>query len=146
MCPLGRAHWRRLANTIELMLTVGPRESTTQVVNRSVQPFLYSSRQSVVGYARACPCPLTWGSGLHLMYASLGPPESITETASQSIQPFLHSSRQSIVGHIGAYRSPSKLPIPMGNVDPLLTHGSMGLPESSTRRASRSVQPFLQGV
>jgi len=32
-----------------------------------------------------------------------------------------------------------------GDLDPHLTHGSLGLPESSTQAASRSVQPFLQG-
>jgi len=44
MCPCQRAHWRHLANTIELVL---PPESTTQTANRSVQPFLHSSRHKV---------------------------------------------------------------------------------------------------
>jgi len=35
---------------------------------------------------------------------------------------------------------PSKLTLPMGDLDPHLTHGSLGPPESSTQRASRSVQ------
>ena len=41
--------------------------------------------------------------------------------------------------------SPSKLPLPMGDLDPHLTHGSLGPPKSLTQTASRSVQPFLQG-
>jgi len=41
--------------------------------------------------------------------------------------------------------SPSKLPLPMGDLDPHLMHGSLGSPESSTQTASWSVQPFLQG-
>jgi len=41
--------------------------------------------------------------------------------------------------------SPSKLPLRMGDLDPHLIRGSFGPPESSTRTASRSVQPFLQG-
>ena len=42
--------------------------------------------------------------------------------------------------------SPSKLPLCMGNLDPHLTHGFLGPPESSIQMASRSVQPFLQGL
>ena len=45
----------------------------------------------------------------------------------------------------GTPLSPSKLPLPMGDLDPHLMHGSPGPPESSTQTASRSVQPFLQG-
>jgi len=41
--------------------------------------------------------------------------------------------------------SPSKLPLLMGDLDPHLIHGSLGSLESSTRAASRLVQPFLQG-
>jgi len=36
---------------------------------------------------------------------------------------------------------PSKLPLPIGDLDP---HGSLGPPESSTQTASRSVQPFCR--
>jgi len=45
-CPHGRAHWRHLANMIQLVLPSAP-EFTTQTANRSVQPFLHSSRQKV---------------------------------------------------------------------------------------------------
>jgi len=89
MCPPTRAHWRKLANTIELVL---PSEATTQTANRSVQPFLHSSRQC----RWACPgmtfpliiAPSPHGSRPHLIHASLGQPESITQTASRSVQPF----------------------------------------------------------
>ena len=40
-----------------------------------------------------------------------------------------------------------KLPLPMGDVDPNLIHGSLGhAPESSIETVSRSVQPFLHGA
>jgi len=39
---------------------------------------------------------------------------------------------------------PSKLPLPMGDLDPHLIRGSQGPTKSSTQTASRSVQPFLQ--
>ena len=42
-------------------------------------------------------CAFAWGSGHHLIHASLGAPESITQTASGAVQPFLHSLRQSVV-------------------------------------------------
>jgi len=58
-------------------------------------------------------------------------------------------------GHITAARGrytlyftppiPSKLPLLMGELDPHLIHGSLDPPESTTQRASRSVQPFMQG-
>jgi len=41
--------------------------------------------------------------------------------------------------------APSKLPLPMGDLDPHLIHGSLGPPVSSTQTASRSLQPFLHG-
>jgi len=40
---------------------------------------------------------------------------------------------------------PSKLPIPMEDLDPRLIRGSLGPPESSAQMESRSVQPFSQG-
>ena len=40
----------------------------------------------------------------------------------------------------------SKLPLPMGDLDPRLIHGSLDQPESSAQTACRSVQPFLQGL
>jgi len=41
--------------------------------------------------------------------------------------------------------SPSKLPLPMGDLGPHLILVSLGPPESSTQTASRSEQPLLQG-
>ena len=41
--------------------------------------------------------------------------------------------------------TPSNLPLPIGDLDSHLIHGSLGLPESTSQRASWSVQPFLQG-
>jgi len=38
-----------------------------------------------------------------------------------------------------------KLPLPMGDVEPHLIHGSFGPSKSSTQTASRSVRPFLHG-
>jgi len=43
------------------------------------------------------------------------------------------------------HTSPTELPLPVGDVDPHLIHGSLGRPESTVQRASWSVQPFLHG-
>ena len=37
-----------------------------------------------------------------------------------------------------------KLPLPMGDLGSHVIHGALGLPESSTEMATRSLQPFLQ--
>ena len=44
-----------------------------------------------------------------------------------------------------ALSPPSKLPLPMGNQDPHIMHGSLGSPKSSTQMASHLVQLLLQG-
>jgi len=41
--------------------------------------------------------------------------------------------------------SPSKLPLPMGDLDPHLIHGSLDPPSPETQRVSRSIQP-MQGL
>jgi len=40
---------------------------------------------------------------------------------------------------------PKKLPLPIGDLDPQLIHGSLGPLKSTTQTVSRSFQPFLQG-
>jgi len=46
---------------------------------------------------------------------------------------------------VGRPFSPQNCPFPCGDLDPRLIHGSLGQPESTTKMASRSVQPFSQG-
>ena len=50
------AHWHHLANTIELA-SIGPPESTTQTANRSVKPFLHSSRHKSLYFTMGDPFP-----------------------------------------------------------------------------------------
>ena len=68
----------------------------------------------------------------HLIYNSLGQSKPTTQTASPSVQPFLHRWLQHPYILQWAASSPSKLPHPMGDLDPHLIHGSLGPPESST--------------
>jgi len=53
--------------------------------------------------------------------------------------------RVSLYFTMGCPFSLSKLPLPMGDLDSYLTHGSLGPPDSSTQTAPWSVQLFLQG-
>jgi len=55
---------------------------------------------------------------------------------------FAQMTAECPIVYCGTPISLSKLPIPMGDLDP---HCSRGPPESSTQTASRSVHPFLQG-
>jgi len=82
----------------------------------------------------------------HLTHNSYGPSEPKTQRASRSVQPFLHRWPQSVlILYNWTPLSPSKLPLPMGEgLDPYLRHGSFGPPKSSTKTASRSVQPFCR--
>ena len=64
--------------------------------------------------------------------ASLGPPESTTQTANWSFQPFLYSVRHKSLYFTTGAPSP-KLPLPMGDQDLHLIHGSLGPLESSTQ-------------
>jgi len=74
--------------------SLGPVESITQTVSRSVQPFLHRSRQSVAILYNGPPLsPLKLqipkgDLGSHLTRDSLGPSEPTIQTASRSVQPF----------------------------------------------------------
>ena len=83
------------------------------------------------------------------------PIQHMIPTAHPSPQPKRHpyrfsrlctdDCRVSLYFTMGRPFSPKKLPLPMGGSGPHLIHGSPGPPKSSTQKAARSVQPFLQG-
>jgi len=129
MCPRWRAHWRKLANTIELV-------STTRAANRSVQPFSHSSLlQSVVRHARACHFPnnFPFARGIWTpCFLKRDPPESITQMPSRSVQPFLQRPPQSVAKLY--YRpppSPLKVPLRPTAVSTQITRLIQSLYESS---------------
>ena len=65
----------------------------------------------------------------HLRHDSYSPSEPITQTASRSVQAYSHRGPQSVpILYNGMPLSPSKLPLPMGDLDPHLIHGSLGPP------------------
>jgi len=85
---------------------------------------------------------------------SYDPPKSIIQMANRLVSRSCTAhGRQSLYFTMGPF--PPKLPLPIGQLDPHLTHcllgppestTQMGPPESSTQTASWSVQPFLQGL
>jgi len=146
-----RSHMATLAPPGEYDSTCAsfcPPESTIQTANRPIQPFLHSSLQKVpiLRMGSSSPkLPLAKGDlDPHLILGSLRPPESSTQTVSRSFHPFLHRRPQSVpILYSGTPLPLSKLPLPTGDLDPHLIHGSLGPPESSTKTVSRSFQPFL---
>ena len=91
------------------------------------------------------PLPMV-ESGPHRIHDSMCPSEPITQTASRLVQPFLHSSPQSVPILYNRRPLPSPKLVPSHGVyGPHVKHGSFGSPESITKMASPSVQPFLQG-
>jgi len=97
-----RVSWGTLVPPVKYDSTCasfGPPVSTTQTANRSVQPFLRSSRQKVPTLYNKRPfptkLPLLMGNlDAHLIHDSLGEYEPIIQTASLSVQPFLHRYRR----------------------------------------------------
>jgi len=105
------------------LLPAGLPESTTQAANRSVQPFLHSSRQKVPKlynerlFLQNCPFP--WGDlDPHLTHDSLGSSEPITQTASRSVQTFLTAQCPYTLQWDAPSPPPSKLPFPWGSGPP----------------------------
>jgi len=88
----------------------------------------------------------SWGDlDPHLICDSFGQSEPTIQMASRLVQLFSHRWWQRVpILYNGRPFSP-KLPLPMGDLDTHLTHGSLDPPDSSTQTASWSVQPFLQG-
>jgi len=73
----------------------GPPKSTTQMADRSVQPFLHSWRQKVPilynGRLFPLKLPILMGDlDPHLTLYSLGQSKPTIQTASRLVQPFLH--------------------------------------------------------
>jgi len=138
----GRAHWRHLASTIELVLPSA---------HRSPQPKLQIDRFSrfCTAHGRKClyftmrdpfpqNCPFSWGGvwDPYPFHDSLRQTEPTIQTASRSVQLLSHRWPQSVpILYNGTLLSPSKLPLPMGDLDPRLIHGSLDPPKSSTQMA-----------
>jgi len=118
------------------------------MASRSIQPFLHSSRQSVIGYISATwrmplkLCTLAPADEYNWTCASFGPPESITQRANLSVHLFLYSLRQKVPILYNGQPFPQNCPFSWGSGSPSI-HDSLGESEPIVQTASRSVQPFL---
>jgi len=89
-------------------------------------------------------CAFLWeGSGPHLIHASFSQTESTVQITSRSVQLFSHSWPQSVPILYSGRPFPSKLPLPTGDLDPHLTHNSLGSSKPTVQTASLSVQLFF---
>ena len=92
-------------------------------------------------------CPFTWGCEPNLACGSLGPPDPKSQTASRSGQPFMHSSRQTVRILYNCPLPPENCPFLWTIWTPIyLVHCFLRPPESTTKTAPRSVQPFFAGL
>jgi len=126
----------------------GPPESTTQTANRSVQPFLHSSQQSVPilyngrPFSPNFPFPRgMWTPPSNTWF--LGPLQAHKPNGiSISSAVFAQMSTEFPCTLQWDAPFPLKIAAFHGGSGPHLIHGSLGPPKSSTQMASRSVQPF----
>jgi len=115
------AHWSNITNTIELVISLCPAESTTQMANRSVQPFCTTHRNAAPHFPSKLPFPIgiwapynTWFFGTtRVLNATVSGPKMAAMATS------LNTSRSQ------------------------LTFKCYSTSEPITQTASRSVQPFL---
>ena len=146
MCPHGRAHWRHLANTIELVVPLAnPSPQPKRQIDQLSRFCTANGRKSpyfTMGDPFPQRCPISRGDlDPHLIHDSLSQTEPTVQTASQSVQFAQVTTECPCYTLQWAPLSP-KLPLSTGDLDPHLIHGSLGSPKSSTQIASRSVQPF----
>jgi len=87
MCPHAMAHWRHLANTIELSVCGGD----AALCQLTLTTCCISPKSYALQWARhslKLPIPIVGASAPHLIHGSLGPPDSASQTVSRSVQPF----------------------------------------------------------
>jgi len=102
-----------------------------------------SSTQWAALYPQNSPFP--WGIWAHLTYDFMvhiraHSPDGILI----GVAVFLTAHRRMSLYFTMSRPFPSKLPLPMAYLDSHLIRGSLGPPTSSTRTASRSVEPFYR--
>jgi len=84
-CPFAREIWTPSNTCFLIAIRV---HTLLQRISWSVWPFVYISRQNVIGHVGACPSPSilplpTVRSGPHLIHGSVGQRDSASQTTSQ---------------------------------------------------------------
>jgi len=136
LVPPGKYYW--------ICASFGPTRVHRLTANRVVQPFCTAHGRGLSDTVLSPNnCPFAWGIWAPSNICFLGPtqvhnPNGILISSTV----FEQMSTVSLYFTMGS--SPSKLPLPMGDVDPHLIHGSLGPPKFWIQTASRS-RPSLQG-
>ena len=144
--------WRHCAPHL-IHASLGPSESTTQMTCWSVPPFLHSSWQNVIGHVLSHKnCLFTRGDlDLHaglIWFLNLGPTRALNLNGI-SIGSAVFAQLSAECPYTSQWDASFPLKIAAfhgGGSGPYLMHGSLGPPESSTQKASSSVQPFFAGL
>jgi len=149
--PPMRVHWSYLANTIEfVLLSAHPSPQSKRQIDRFSR-FCTARRIKCLYFTMSAPsptiAPFRGGSGPISNTWFLGPigahkPNRMLIGSAVFAK---LTRRMSLHFTMGRPFSPSKLPLPMGDMNTYLIHGPFGPPKSLTKTASRSLQPFLQG-
>jgi len=146
--PTGRAHWRHLANTTELVLpSAHPSPQLTRQIDRFSR-FCTAHDRKCLYLTMADPfpqnCPFSLGDrDPHLFHDSLRQTEPSIQTASRSVQLYFRTGdrRVSLYFTMGAL-SP-KIALSHGESGPHVRHDSFDPSEPADQTASLSVRPFL---
>ena len=142
-----RAHWRHLANTIQLCR---PSAHLSPQPIRQIDQFsrfCTAHGRKCLYFTMGAPihhnCPFLCGIWTPCNTWCLGPCEPKTQTARRSVQPFLHRWLQS-VPILWFARFPLKIAASHGRSGPPC---SLGTPESSTRSNGNSIaSPVFAGI
>jgi len=124
---LNCAHWRHLPNTTELVL---PSAQPSPQPKRQTDPFqfLHTSRQKVPTFQ--------WAPFSPKIAPSHGGSETNPNGNHHRFSYFCTDNLKVSLYFTMGHPFPSKLSVPMGDLDPHLIHGSPAPPESSTQTAS----------
>jgi len=148
MCPSMRAHWHHLVNTIE---PVHPSAHSSQQPKWQIDQFsrfctahAMKSLYFTMGAHFPQNCPFSWeDQNRHLIHDLLSQTELTVQMAPLSVLLFSHRWPQSVPILYNGRPFLPKLPLPMGDLDPHLTHDSLGPSKPTNQTASPSVQLLL---
>jgi len=124
-----------------IKLSVASYHTTKVIAHQTPKPVIATASQNWLPWQRPS-APMD----PHPTHDSYSPSEPTTQTASLSVQPSMHRRPYIECPYTLQWdtHSPLKFAPSHGGTGPHLIHCSPGPPKSSTQKAARSVQPFLQ--
>jgi len=113
MCSPMKAHWRHLANTIELVLPSA--HPSPHPKRKSISLAVFAQCRRVSSGTLAPPSQYDWAS------ASYGPSESTTQTVNRSVKPFCTAHATTSLYFTIGVRFPKNCPFPWRSGPPCNT-------------------------